>query len=83
MLLRLTRLHTLTVALLLITAVPFPVFFNPHPAAAQTNPDRKAEADRLLQQGNQHLQNNEYRDAKQSLEKSVKYGSSGSVVEIV
>jgi CHAT domain-containing protein len=40
-------------------------------ALAQTQSDRKAEADRLLQQGSQQFQTSQYREALQSLQRSL------------
>jgi CHAT domain-containing protein/tetratricopeptide (TPR) repeat protein len=54
------------ISLLLLTVVPlFPIPYSrfPFPAAAQTTPDRKAEADRLKQQGIQQYQKGQFREA--------------------
>ena len=67
-----TRLCSFTAALVLATAAPF--FLVPlaqFPAAAQTNQEQKAEADRLLNQAFQQLQTSQYEAALQSSQRAL------------
>ncbi|MBM0745673.1 DUF3856 domain-containing protein (plasmid) [Phormidium sp. CLA17] len=67
----LIRLNSLTAALLLAAVVPCPMLLVQRPVVAQTNPDRKTEADRLLQQGRQQLQTSQYEAAQQSCQQAL------------
>lgn len=63
---RLTLRSIATVALLTFAAPFLPTIVSSPPAFAQTVDDRKAEADRLLQQGNQQFYISEFQAALQS-----------------
>ena len=61
----------LVLLVLAVAPVSFSVLYFLAPVAAQTTQDRKAEADRLIQQGNQQYYKSQYREAFQSWEQAL------------
>ena len=72
--LRLRLVSWLTSPLLLTlipSLLPIPSYFLSTTAQAQTNQDRKTEADKLFEQGKQQYQRSQYKDAIQSWEQAL------------
>ena len=72
---KLASLISLCLSLLATASVPIaldiPVLFFTPQVLAQTQEDRKAEADRLREQGNQQLESNEFAAALQSFQQAL------------